>query len=212
MSRRRHAMLLAAAALLGPMLPGVVAPARAQAAQAAESTHADGRQWLVPALKDAGLRVSPGPRQFLRAFAFSPAIGQLGDEDLFALRLAYNPNTWLAWEVALGHNPTSSLQALLHTFNAVVRRPLPWRLQPYLTAGYGMMTVYPGQALEADPVTKNAVTLGGGLEFYLRDDVALRGEMRAATVFGQQAGRDGTATYTYREYTAGIVFYRKLGG
>lgn len=209
MSRRRHAMLLAAAALLGPMLPGVVAPARAQAA---ESTHADGRQWLVPALKDAGLRVSPGPRQFLRAFAFSPAIGQLGDEDLFALRLAYNPNPWLAWEVALGHNPTSSLQALLHTFNAVVRRPLPWRLQPYLTAGYGMMTVYPGQALEADPVTKNAVTLGGGLEFYLRDDVALRGEMRAATVFGQQAGREGTATYTYREYTAGIVFYRKLGG
>lgn len=170
------------------------------------------RQWLVPELKGAGLRVSPGPRQFLRAFAFSPAIGRLGDEDLFALRLAYNPNTWLAWEVALGHNPTSSLQALLHTFNAVVRWPLPWRLQPYATAGYGMMTVHPGRAIEADPVTRNAVTAGGGLEFYLRDDVALRGEMRAATVFGQEAGREGTATYTYREYTAGIVFYRKLGG
>lgn len=207
MTVRRHVLPLAVAALLGPALPGAVAPARAQAEQATVE-----RQWLVPALKDAGLRVSPGPRQFLRAFAFSPGIGRLGDEDLFALRLAYNPNRWLAWEVALGHNPTSSLQALLHTFNAVVRKPLPWRVQPYLSAGYGMMTVYPGQALEADPVTKNAVTVGGGLEFYLRDDVALRGEMRAATVFGQEAGREGTATYTYREYTAGIVFYRKLGG
>lgn len=169
-------------------------------------------QWLVPELKGAGLRVSPGPRQFLRAFAFSPAIGRLGDEDLFALRLAYNPNTWLAWEVALGHNPTSSLQALLHTFNAVVRWPLPWRLQPYATAGYGMMSVHPGRAIEADPVTRNAVTAGCGLELYLRDDVALRGELRAATVFGHEAGRDGTVTYTYREYTAGLVFYRKLGG
>lgn len=203
---RSQAMVLAIAALLGPALPGAVPSARAQAAQATE------RQWLVPELKGAGLRVSPGPRQFLRAFAFSPAIGQLGDEDLFALRLAYNPNPWLAWEVALGHNPTSSLQALLHTFNAVVRWPLPWRLQPYATAGYGMMTVHPGRAIEADPVTRNAVTAGGGLEFYLRDDVALRGELRSATVFGHEAGREGTVTYTYREYTAGIVFYRKLGG
>jgi hypothetical protein len=188
------------------LLFGSVSPARAQAPAADTEL-----QWLVPEMKGAGLRVSPGPRQFLRAFAFSPGIGRLGDEDLFALRLAYNPNPWLAWEVALGHNPTSSLQALLHTFNAVVRKPLPWRVQPYLTAGYGMMTVYPGRAIEADPVTKNAVTYGGGLEIYLRDDVALRGEMRAATVFGQEAGREGTATYTYREYTAGIVFYRKLG-
>lgn len=171
----------------------------------------DERQWLVPSLRDAGLSVSPGPRRFLRTFAFSPAVGRLGDEDLFALRLAYNPNAWLGWEVALGHNPTSSLQALLHTFNAIVRRPLPWRAQPYLTVGYGMMTVYPGRAVQADPVTKNTVTCGGGLEFYLRDDIALRGEMRAATVFGQEQGRGGTATYTYREYTAGLVFYRNLG-
>jgi hypothetical protein len=193
--------------LLAPALAARAGTAAPEPAAAA----VDQRQWLVPELKGAGLRVSPGPRQFLRAFAFSPAIGRLGDEDLFALRLAYNPNPWLAWEIALGHNPTSSLQGLLHTFNAVVRRPLPWRAQPYLTVGYGMMTIYPGHALEADPVTKNTVTCGGGLEFYLRDDVALRGELRAATVFGQEAGRGGTATYTYREYTVGIVFYRKLG-
>ena len=49
------------------------------------------------------------------------------------------------------------------------------------------------------------------LQRRLRNDVALRGEMRAATVFGQEAGREGTATYTYREYTTDIVFYRKLG-
>ena len=198
--------------LFGVLLLVPAATARAgSAADVPAATAADRRQWLVPELEGAGLRVSPGPRRFLRAFAFSPALGRLGDEDLFALRLAYNPNPWLAWEVALGHNPTSSLQGLLHTFNAIVRRPLPWRVQPYLTVGYGMMTIYPGHALEADPVTKNTVTGGGGLEFYLRDDVALRGELRAATVFGQEAGREGTATYTYREYTVGIVFYRKLG-
>lgn len=205
MNARRHL-----GAVLGALLLASAAAARAGSATSAPPAAADQRQWLVPELKGAGLRVSPGPRQFLRAFAFSPALGRLGDEDLFALRLAYNPNPWLAWEVALGHNPTSSLQGLLHTFNAVVRRPLPWRAQPYLTVGYGMMTIYPGRALEADPVTRNTVTCGGGLEFYLRDDVALRGELRADTVFGRDAGRDGTATYTYREYTVGIVFYRKL--
>ena len=205
MNARRHL-----GAVLGALLLASAAAARAGSATSAPPAAADQRQWLVPELKGAGLRVSPGPRQFLRAFAFSPALGRLGDEDLFALRLAYNPNPWLAWEVALGHNPTSSLQGLLHTFNAVVRRPLPWRAQPYLTVGYGMMTIYPGRALEADPVTRNTVTCGGGLEFYLRDDVALRGELRADTVFGKDAGRDGTATYTYREYTVGIVFYRKL--
>jgi hypothetical protein len=198
-------------AVIGVLLLVPAAAVRAGTAAAAPAVSSDQRQWLVPELKGAGLRVSPGPRRFLRAFAFSPAIGRLGDEDLFALRLAYNPNSWLAWEIAFGHNPTSSLQGLLHTFNAVVRWPLPWRAQPYLTVGYGMMTIYPGRALEADPVTKNTVTGGGGLEFYLRDDVALRGELRAATVFGQEAGRGGTATYTYREYTVGIAFYRKLG-
>jgi hypothetical protein len=74
-----------------------------------------------------------------------------------------------------------------------------------------MMTVYPGQAINADPVTKNALTAGGGIEFYIRDDVAIRGELRGATVLGQELHNEGTVAYDYREYTIGFSFFRSLG-
>ena len=184
----------------------------AGAARAAEpAPRSDERQYLVPAMKDAGLHVDAGPRRFAHHFAVSPAVGKLGDDDLFTLRLAYNPVPWLGWEISLGHNPASSLHAVIHTFNALVRYPLDSRLQPYGTLGYGMMTVYPGQAVKADPVTKNTLTIGGGLELYVRTDVALRGEMRLATVIGQDPGQDNSVAYSYREYTVGLVFYRDLG-
>ena len=75
-----------------------------------------------------------------------------------------------------------------------------------------MMTVYPGKAIQADPVTKNILAYGGGLEIYLRDDVALRGELRSANILGQYRGQEETVAYTYPEYTIGLVFYRGLGG
>ena len=100
---------------------------------------------------------------------------------------------------------------LIVAFNVILRYPVPWRAQPYGLVGYGMMTVYPGQAINADPVTKNTLTMGGGLEFYIRDDVALRGEVLGATVFGQELGSEDTVTYLYREYTIGFSFYRNLG-
>lgn len=169
------------------------------------------REYLVPEMQNSSLTLSEGKRQFARHFSVSPAVGKLGTDDLFALRLAYNPVPWLGWEVSLGHNPASSLHALIHTLNALVRYPLASRLQPYGTVGFGMMTVYPGQAVKADPVTKNTLTIGGGLEIYVRDDVALRGEMRMATVIGQDPGQDNSVAYNYREYTVGLVFYRNLG-
>lgn len=193
--------------LLGLLL---TAGAPAGPARAADD-QGQGVTWLVPSLEHAGFRVSPGPRRFEHAVSVSPAMGKLGGEDLFALRLGYSPNSWLGYEASFGHNAASSLHALIHTFNVVLRKPVPWRLQPYATVGYGMMTVYPGAALNADPVTKNTVTWGGGLEIYVRDDVALRGEMRGATVFGQERDQPGTVAYTYREYTLGFVFYRNLG-
>jgi opacity protein-like surface antigen len=167
--------------------------------------------YLVPALEGAGYHVSDGAMRFKGRLSFSPGVGALGKEDLFAFRVGYYPNSWLGYEVSFGHNPAHSLHALLHTFNAIVRYPMPWRAQPYGTLGYGMITVFPGQALNADPVTKNAVTAGGGLEFYIRDDVALRAEVRSATVYGQEMGREGTVRYAYREYTFGFTFYRHLG-
>jgi opacity protein-like surface antigen len=173
--------------------------------------HASTTTYLVPSLEGAGYRVSRGPERFAHRVSFSPAYGELGDNKLFAFRVGYSPNTWLGYEASLGHNPAEGLHALLHTFNVIVRKPLPGRFQPYLTAGYGMLTVYPGQALNADPVTKNALTFGGGLELYIRDDVAVRGEMRGASVIGQELNQSGAVVYDYREYTIGFAFYRSLG-
>jgi opacity protein-like surface antigen len=181
------------------------------AAEARPATPSSELTYLVPSLEGVGYRVSEGKRQFKNRISFSPGFGQLGNQDLFAFRAGYNPNAWLGYEILLGHNPASSLHALLHTFNVILRYPLPGRVQPYASVGYGMMTVYPGEAINADPVSKNTVTAGGGLELYIRDDVAIRAEMSGATVFGQQLGVEGTVTYAYREYTIGFTFYRSLG-
>ncbi len=202
MNTRAATIVLTGLLLLVPLTP-------VQAEEMEPST--DQRQYLVPEMQGASLSLSEGQRQFAHHFSVSPAVGKLGTDDLFALRLAYSAVSWLGWEISLGHNPASSLHALIHTFNALVRYPLASRVQPYGTLGFGMMTVYPGQAVKADPVTKNTLTFGGGLEFYVRDDVALRGEMRMATVIGQDPGQDNSVAYNYREYTLGLVFYRNLG-
>ena len=197
--------------LLGILL-GVLAAASVQATEPdAPTNETTDLYYLVPQMQEGSTAISSGRRQFERRLAFSPALGQLGTEDLFAVRLAFNPNDWLGYEISLAHNPSSSLHALLHTFNLQLRYPLSGRFQPYATTGYGMMTVYPGQAIQADPVTKNVLAFGGGLEIYLRDDVALRGELRSTIVLGQYRGQDDTVAYNYREYTVGLVFYRSLG-
>ena len=167
--------------------------------------------YLVPDLEDAGYRVDRGSERFAHRIGFSPAYGALGDNELFAFRVGYSPNTWLGYEASLGHNPADGLHALLHTFNVLLRYPLPGRFQPYATLGYGMLTVYPGQALNADPVTKNALMFGGGLELYIRNDVSVRGEMRGASVIGQELNQTSAVVYDYREYTIGFAFYRNLG-
>jgi hypothetical protein len=178
---------------------------------AAAAVTGNGLIYLVPEMATDGYHISDDRERFRNRVSFSPAYGQLGNNDLFLFRASYSPNTWLAYEVALEHNPASSLHAMLHTFSVQLRYPLRGRVQPYGSLGYGMMTVYPGQAINADPVTKNALAYGGGMEFYIRNDVALRGELRGTTVLGQQLGTDGTVAYDYREYSIGFAFYRSLG-
>jgi opacity protein-like surface antigen len=214
---RTHTLLCAAAFVLSlPALArGQDADSTAVRPAAPASTGSSAAKqkttYLVPELEDAGYRVSGGSERFTHRVSFSPAYGKLGGNELFSFRLGYAPNTWLGYEMALGHNPADGLHALLHTFNVILRGPLPGRFQPYATLGYGMLTVYPGQALNADPVTKNALAYGGGLEIYIRNDVALRGELRGTTVLGQELNTTGTVAYDYREYTIGFAFYRNLG-
>lgn len=205
-ARRGLFALLAALAL--------ASPARAQDAAADSSGAAapahrrDGLEALVPALAENAYGLAPGPRPFLNRLAVTPAFGVLGSERLFAMRVAYNPNPWLGYEAELAHNPSQAVHAIIHRLSLLVRRPLPGRLQPYVTAGYGMTVVLPGRSVNADAVTKNMLALGGGLELYIRDDLALRAEMRRSTVFGRQANREGLVTYDYAEQTLGLAFYR----
>jgi opacity protein-like surface antigen len=102
------------------------------------------------------------------------------------------------------------VHAVLHTLSAIVRRPFPGRFQPYLAGGYGMVLVFPGQSINASPVTKNALALGGGLEFYIRSDLAIRADVRRATVFGRQRDQEGIVAYEYLQETIGLSFYRSI--
>ncbi len=171
----------------------------------------DGREYLVPELSGDPFALEPGRREFERRLAFSPCAGTLGDTPFYALRLAYNPNSWLGWEAAVGHNPGEGVHALTHSLSAQLRYPLPWRFQPYGSLGYGMILVYPGEALNADPVTSNVLYAGGGFELYVRSDLAIRAEIRGATVLDTNGADGDTIAYDYGEVTWGLSFYRGLG-
>lgn len=201
-----------------------IAPADSSAAQApvdeapamlpprGDLPAANGLVYLVPEMAESTWRIAPGPKHYAHRLSFSPAYGTLGKNELYAFRFAYNPNAWLGWEAGVAHNPGKSVHALLHTFSAVLRYPIPWRIQPYVTGGYGMLMVFPGESINADPVTDNALVVGGGLELYVREDLAIRAELKQATVFGGVKGKNETVTYGYREATIGFAFYRTLGG
>lgn len=193
--------------------PPETAPADSAVTEAVEPAapiRVNGLEPLHPELAAHPYRLEPGRRPFQHRFAVSPGFGFLGSERLFVMALDYNPDGWLGYEAAVGHNPGQAVHAVIHSFTAMVRHPFPGRLQPYACAGYGMVLVFPGQSVNADPVTKNALTFGGGLEFYVRSDLALRGDVRRSTVFGQTRDRDGVVAYDYLQGTVGLSFYRSV--
>jgi hypothetical protein len=196
-------MRLRRASVLAALLLVVLAPRGVRAAD-------DGLEHLVPELATQPYRLAPGERPFLHRMAVTPGYGLLGAERLFALRLAYNPNHWLGWEASVAHNPGEAVHAVLHGLTAIVRHPLAGRFQPYLSGGYGMITVHPGRSINADPVSKNMLSAGGGLEFYIRSDLALRADVQYATVFGRKRDRDGVVAYDYLQQTIGLSFYRSV--
>jgi hypothetical protein len=172
-------------------------------------TH-DGLEPLSPALADRPYHLSAGERPYLHRLSFSPAVGSLGNDRLYSLRVTYSPNSWLAYEGSIAHDPNHEVHAIIHSLSVIVRRPMPGRFQPYLTGGYGMTVVLPSGAIAAQSVTKNVLLAGGGLEWFIRDDLALRGELRSATAFGHQPNHEGMAAYDYFEQTLGLAFYRTL--
>jgi len=178
-------------------------PASGAADGAQRSNIHDGLEYLVPELAGGSFHVDVGRRPFRHRFAFSPAFGKLGGGKLYTIRAAYSPNPYLTWEATVGHNPGKSVHAMVHTLSAVLRYPLPGRVQPYGSLGYGMILVFPGESLNADPVTENTLTAGAGVELFVRNDLAVRLDARSVTV-------PGNAVYQYGELTAGLSFYRGI--
>jgi hypothetical protein len=172
--------------------------------------HKDRLEHLVPEIGAHPYRLDDGVRPFAHRIAFSPGFGSLGSERVFAFRAAFHPSSWLGYEWSIEHNPSQSVHAVMHSIGASLRHPLRGRFQPYLSGGYGMMMVFPGRSVNAAPVTKNALYAGGGLELYIRSDLALRADARSATVFGRQRDRDGVVAYDYFEWTTGLTFYRSI--
>lgn len=167
-------------------------------------------EYLVPELEGRTWSLTGERRPFLKRLSFSPAYGRLGESKLYAVRIAFNPNEWLGYEASISHNPGRSVHALFHTLNVVLRYPMPFRFQPYCTGGFGMVMAFPGDALNADSVTKNTYSVGVGMEIYVRDDVAIRGEVRRTGVLGAQPFEDETVVYNYGEATLGLSFYRTI--
>jgi len=196
------------------LLLALVAPRAARAQDTPADTAAvvfvDGLEALVPRAAREPFGLEEGVRPFRERLVVSPAYGVLGSEKLFVMRAAYYPAEWLGYEAALAHNPGQSVHAVLHTFGLLLRWPRAGRLQPYATAGYGMVMVQPGPSLNAKPVTRNALSGGAGLEMFIRDDLALRGEWRHAAVFGEQRGQEGVVVYDYLQATIGLAFYRSI--
>ena len=210
-ARARAWQLLGAVALLGAPLAARAADVPADSSAApAPAVYVHGLEALVPSAAQGPFAIEPGVRPFRERLAVSPGVGDMGNDRLFVLRAAYYPTSWLGYEATLGHNPGQSVHAILNTFSLLLRRPFPGRFQPYAVAGYGMVMVQPGPSLNAKPVTKNALSMGAGLELFIRDDLALRGEWRQADVFGEQRGRKGIVVFDYSQATIGLAFYRSI--
>jgi len=197
-------------ALAGLALLALPRAARAAEAPADSAVFVNGLEALRPEAARAPFALEPGVRPFRNRLSVSPGYGVLGRDRLFVLRAAYHPSSWLGYEAALGHDPGQSVHAILHSFSVLLRWPLSGRLQPYAAAGYGMVMVEPGPAINAKPVTKNALTGGAGLEWFIRDDLSLRSEVRQAAVFGEQRGQTGVVVYDYTQATIGVSFYRSI--
>lgn len=197
--RRAAAAALALSAALALLLPSRAAAGDQPPLQS-----------LNPELAEHPYQLEPGVRPYEHRLAVSPAFGFLGSDRLFAMRVEYSPNSWLSYEGSIAHNPGRSVHAVLHTLTMNVRHPLTGRMQPFVSGGYGMILVFPGLATNADPVTKNALTVGGGMEFFIRNDLALRADLKNATVFGRQGNHDGIVAYNYLQETIGLSFCRTI--
>ena len=95
------------------------------------------------------------------------------------VRLGYYPLSFLGLEIEGGVMPTklrdSSSSAVLGAFRGYGVLQLPYRIAPFLLAGFGMMATT-GSGLGGD--VDSAMHFGGGVKFYINRMLALRLDVR----------------------------------
>ncbi|MFA6009545.1 MAG: OmpA family protein [Desulfobacteraceae bacterium] len=143
------------------------------------------------------------------AITLSPSIGGYvfeGNQDLengptFGLGLGYNMDTHWAAEAAIHYIDTerdrggNDVNTWLYHLDAMYHFNPSEKLVPYLATGIGSLVVDPDRAHNDDDF---AVNYGAGLKYFLRDDVALRGDVRHVVSF--------SSIHSNLLYTVGLTF------
>lgn len=107
------------------------------------------------------------------------------------LRVGYYPRSFVGFELEGGVIPTriaDGQRATLYTFRPVVQAQLPYRIAPFIRAGFGLVGISSG-ALGKD--VDGALNLGGGVKFRVNHLVALRLDIvdNITTAFGIGSAR-----------------------
>ena len=121
------------------------------------------------------------------------------------LRLGYFPITYLGLEIEGGVMPTAlrdvDESALAYHFRGHVVGQYPWRLTPFLLAGYGLMGIASGDSAVGNDLD-GTFHAGLGLKFYILDYLTVRLEGRVDV-----GGRRGDGGFSpHFEALAGLAY------
>jgi len=144
-----------------------------------------------------------------QSFSLSPQIGGYlfeGNQDLdhgftFGAGLGYNFTKHWASEFVLDIVPTENsttgadVDAYLYRLDGLYHFRPESRLVPYLGAGIGGITLDPKNGGNTDYF---AINYGGGLKYFIKENIALRGDVRHVISFGD--------THSNLIYTAALAF------
>lgn len=98
-----------------------------------------------------------------------------------------------------GHNlgrDSVQVDGFIYKVDAVYHFPQIWKLSPYVAAGAGGLTLNPEKGKAR---TRAMIDYGGGVEYFLLDRLALRGDVRHIITFND--------TFNNVMYTAGLIYY-----
>jgi OOP family OmpA-OmpF porin len=146
-------------------------------------------------------------------FSLSPFIGgytfdggqNLDTNAVYGLRGGYNFTKNWAMEAAFGYVNTDldraggSVDVYRYGLDALYHFMPEGKLVPFLAVGAGAMTINGPDSMGDEHGTFASVNVGGGLKYFISDNLALRADIRDIVKFNE--------TQNNIEYTVGITFY-----